>query len=68
MPLSFIGISVAVEKYFGKLNDLNWRLGVPISLKDNEGKSKINFELVWREIGMEQVVGISIGLPIGGTF
>lgn len=67
MPLPFIGISGAVEKYFGKTEALNWRLGVPVSLKDREGKSKINFELVWREIRKAHSFGLSVGLPIGGT-
>lgn len=67
MPLSFIGVSAALEKSFGKLDDLNWRLGIPVSLKDNEGKAKVNFELVWREIGKEHSVGLSVGLPIGYT-
>lgn len=67
MPLSFIGVSAAIEKYFGKIDDLNWRLGVPVSLKDKEGKSKINFELVWREIQKKHSIGLSIGLPIGNT-
>lgn len=67
MPFQFVGISAAFEKNFGKVDDLNWRLGIPISLKDNEGKSKINFELVWREISKEHSFGLSVGLPIGGT-
>lgn len=67
MPLSFIGVSAAVEKNFGKVDDLNWRLGIPVSLKNNEDKAKINFELVWKEIRKEHLVGISIGLPINNT-
>ena len=49
------------------VDDLNWRLGIPVSLKDNEGKSKINFELVWREISKLHSFGLSIEPPIGGT-
>lgn len=67
MPFSFIGVSAAVEKSFGKVNDLNWRLGIPVSLKDKEGKAKVNFELVWREVSKEHSFGLSIGLPIGHT-
>lgn len=67
MPFSFIGVSAAVEKSFGKVNDLNWRVGIPVSLKDKDGKSKINFELVWREVNKEHSFGLSIGLPIGQT-
>ena len=65
MPLSFIGVSAAFEKNFGKLDDLSWKLGIPVSLKDNEGNAKINFELVWKEVQKEHTIGISVGLPIG---
>lgn len=67
MPFQFIGLSAAFEKSFGKVDDLNWRLGIPVSLKDKEGKSKINFEVVWREIGKDHSFGLSVGLPIGAT-
>ncbi len=67
MPFSFIGVSAAIEKNFGIYDALNWRLGIPVSLKDKEKKPKINFELIWREINNEHSVGISIGLPIGNT-
>lgn len=67
MPVQYIGLSAAIEKSFGKVNDLNWRLGVPFSFKDNDGKSKINFELVWREVSKEHSVGVSVGLPIGSS-
>lgn len=67
MPVSFMGISAAFEKSFGKTNDINWRLGIPFSLKDNEGKAKINFEIVWKEVKKEHSVGLSIGLPIGNN-
>jgi hypothetical protein len=67
MPVSFIGVSSAIEKSFGKIDDLNWRLGLPVSLKDNEGKAKVNFEIVWKEVHKEHVIGLSVGLPIGQT-
>ena len=67
MPLPFIGVSGAIEKNFGEVDAFNWRLGLPVSLKDNEGKAKVNFEIVWKEIQKEHVIGLSIGLPIGQT-
>jgi hypothetical protein len=65
MPFGFIGISAAAEKNFGTLDNLNWRLGIPFSLKDNEGKTKVNFEVVWKEVQKNHTIGLSIGLPIG---
>ena len=67
MPVSFIGVSCAVEKSFGKIDDFNWRLGLPVSLKDNEGKAKVNFEIIWKEVHKDHIVGLSVGLPIGQT-
>jgi len=67
MPFSFAGVSVAVEKNFGKIDNFNWKLGLPVSLKDNEGKAKVNFEVVWRRLNGERGVGISVGLPLGGA-
>ncbi|HRH03905.1 MAG TPA: hypothetical protein PLN13_03310 [Bacteroidia bacterium] len=67
MPVKFIGVSLAIEKCFGQVEALNWKIGIPISLKDSDGKANINFELHWREINKGHSVGVSIGLPIGKT-
>ncbi len=44
-----LGVSPLVEFNFGDYDKTNWKLGIPISLKDKEGKPKINFEFQWRE-------------------
>lgn len=44
-----LGVSPLVEFNFGDYDKTNWKLGIPISLKDKEGKPKINFEIQWRE-------------------
>lgn len=61
------GLSGSLEKTFGKVNNLNWKLGLPISLKNKEGEAKINFELQWREIQKDHTVGLSVGLPLGNS-
>lgn len=61
------GLSAGVEKNFGRFDFVDWRLGIPVSLKDKEGKPKINFELLWRQIANDHSVGLSVGLPIGGS-
>lgn len=64
----FMGISASIEKFLfnDNLTDLNWKLGIPFSLKDKEAKSKVNFELVWQEIHKKHSIGLSVGLPFGG--
>lgn len=59
------GISIAVEKVFGKLGGDNWKLAIPFSLKDKDEKPSINFELQWKEINKTHFVGISIGYAFG---
>ena len=44
-----LGVSPLVEFNFGDYDKTNWKLGLPISLKDKEGKPKVNFEFQWRE-------------------
>ncbi|WP_333878696.1 hypothetical protein [Flavobacterium sp.] len=45
-----IGFSPSVEFNNGKYNKTNWKLGIPISLKDKDGKPKVNFEVQWKEV------------------
>jgi len=61
-----LGVSGALELNDGKNYDhTNWKLGLPISLKDSKGKPSINFELQWREINKKHLVGISVGKTFG---
>ncbi|KFF03174.1 hypothetical protein B0A68_10480 [Flavobacterium reichenbachii] len=59
------GFSSGVDKTFGKYDTLNWKLGVPFSLKDKEGKPSVNFELVWKEVDKDHFVGINVGFTFG---
>jgi hypothetical protein len=60
------GMSAAIEKNYGsKYDPTNWKLGLPISLKNSKGESDINFEIQWREINKSHFVGISIGKTFG---
>ncbi len=65
MPFEWIGLRASFEQNFGDYDALDWRLGIPLSFQDKEGKRTINFELQWREINKTHSVGISIGLPFG---
>lgn len=64
-----IGISPAIEFNFGTYNKANWKLGIPISLKDKDGKPKVNFEIQWKEINTfnssSHLVGISANFLFG---
>jgi len=60
-----ISISPAIEKNVGKYDATNWKLGIPVSLKDKEGKPTLNFELQWREINTQHSIGISVGYNFG---
>jgi len=59
------GISASIEQNFGDYDALNWKLGIPVSLKDKEGKPNVNFELQWKEINGNHFVGIGVGLAFG---
>jgi len=64
------GISPAIEFNIGTYNKTNWKLGIPVSLKDKEGKPTVNFELQWKEIqtlnrGSNHFVGISANFLFG---
>lgn len=65
--LNWIGVSSSFEFLNGgdDFEVKNWKLGIPVSLKDADGKSKINFELQWREFYKNRSVGLSVGLPFG---
>ncbi|PTX63082.1 hypothetical protein C8N46_102485 [Kordia periserrulae] len=60
-----VGLSVAFEQTIGEIHNRNWKLGIPISFKDKDGKPTLNFELQWREINTQHSVGISVGYNFG---
>lgn len=65
-----IGFSPSVEFNAGKYNETNWKLGIPVSLKDKKGKPTINFELQWKEIknynkNANHFIGISANFLFG---
>ena len=62
---SKFGLSAGVDKTFGKFDTLNWKLGIPFSLKDKEGKPSVNFEVVWKEVDKDHFVGINVGFTFG---
>lgn len=59
-----IGARVSVEKSFGKVNFLDWKIGIPFSFNDDDNNTKINFELVTQNVMNIRSTGINIGLPI----
>ena len=61
-----IGLSAAVEQNFWNGYDaLNWKLGIPLNLKNKDGASSIAFEIQWREFNKQHYLGISIGKAFG---
>ncbi|WP_419212586.1 hypothetical protein ACNR9Q_00310 [Maribacter sp. X9] len=64
-----IGVSPSFEKNVGTYDEFNWKLGVPISLKDKDGKPKVNFELQWKKVNTltesNYLVGISASFLFG---
>ncbi|TRW25781.1 hypothetical protein FMM05_06040 [Flavobacterium zepuense] len=60
-----IGLSAYVERNYKTFESTNWKLGIPVSLKDKEDKPSVNFELQWKEINKEHILGISIGYIFG---
>ena len=65
-----IGFSPSVEfNLTEKYNATNWKLGIPISLKDKEGKPKVNFEVQWKQIStlskVNHIVGVTTSFLFG---
>ena len=64
-----IGISTSIEKNFGKYEGVNYKIGIPFSLKDKEGKPKVNFEVQYKHnetFGDDvKVIGISTSFFFG---
>ena len=64
-----IGFSPSIEKNFGTYDGLNWKFGIPFSLKDKEGKPTVNFEIQWKKTetltGSEKLFGFSTSFFFG---
>lgn len=67
MLLPWMGASFEVEKWFGDYEPLNWKLGLPFSFRNDKGDRVVNFEVQWREQLDVHSLGISVGLPFGGS-
>lgn len=61
----YVGMSWSVEQMFSSTNHINWKIGIPFSLKDKEGKPKVNLELQWKEINQKHLLGINVGFVLG---
>tara|TARA_R110002073_G_scaffold14554_1_gene59292 strand:- start:63735 stop:64949 length:1215 start_codon:yes stop_codon:yes gene_type:complete len=62
----FIGLSGAIEQNFGTRYDaLNWKLGIPLNIKNISGDDAIGIELQWREFNGNHYLGISVGKLFG---
>ena len=63
------GFSPSIEKNWGTYDGINWKLGIPISLKPKKGESRVNFELQWREnetiSGSKHYIGFSTSFLVG---
>ncbi|WP_202703802.1 hypothetical protein [Flavobacterium sp. UGB4466] len=60
-----MGLSTQIEKTFGDFDTVNWKLGIPVSLKDKDGKPTVNFEIAWKEVNKDHFIGINVGLTFG---
>ncbi|UPQ78280.1 hypothetical protein M0M57_11690 [Flavobacterium azooxidireducens] len=60
-----VGLSGALEHYYGTFKARNWKFGIPVSFKDKDKKPTLNFELQWKEINRNHFVGISVGYAFG---
>ena len=63
------GISPGIEFNFGDYNETNYKVGLPLSFKDREGKPKVNFEILWKRQhtldSSVDIIGISTSLLFG---
>jgi hypothetical protein len=69
------GVSLQIEKNFGKFDPFNARIGMPIRFNDRNGNPNVNFELQLRasdlnkavnsnlSFGKRLSIGFSVGLP-----
>lgn len=61
----YVGVSACIEQMISATNYLNWKMGIPISLKDKEGKPLVSLELQWKEINHDHFIGINVGFVLG---
>jgi hypothetical protein len=60
-----LGISAAYQLNIDEFSNNSWRLGLPFSFKDSDGKRTVNFEIQWKEVNKNHFIGISVGHAIG---
>lgn len=60
-----VGLSGALEHFYGTYKARNWKVGVPVSFKDKDKKPTLNFELQWKEINKLHYLGVTVGFPFG---
>jgi hypothetical protein len=64
--LTWLGISPAIEKNFGQYyHPLNWKIGLPLSLKDKEGKPSVNIEAQYKKVNKIDIVGLNVSFLLG---
>lgn len=64
--LDWIGISPAAEKNFGQYyHPLNLKIGIPLSLKDKDGKASVNLEPQYKRVNNTDLYGISASFFLG---
>ncbi len=64
--LDWLGFSPATEKNFGQYyHPLNYKIGIPLSLKDKDGKASVNLEAQYKKINNTELYGISVSFFLG---
>lgn len=63
-----VGVSVAGEIIAGSFSARNWKLAIPVSLKDKDGKPSVNLELQFKEVYKAHSFGIGVGYAFGRYF
>jgi hypothetical protein len=59
-----IGARLSVEKTFGVKSSVNWKIGIPFSINNDNSDAKISFEILTQEQYGIHSTGINIGLPL----
>jgi hypothetical protein len=62
------GVSAAAEFVGGEFSARNWKLAIPVSLKDKDGKPSINLEVQFKEVYKTHSFGIAMGYAFGKYF
>ncbi|MFK8013284.1 MAG: hypothetical protein AB8B80_14690 [Marinicellaceae bacterium] len=58
------GLSGSIEQTFIGTDFTNWKVGVPIKLRDKDQKG-VNLELQWKEVNKTHLVGFRAGFVLG---